>query len=290
MTGAATAIILASLVNNAAPIVAAVLAETVSERSGVLNLGLEGVMLIGALTAAWVAVATGSVEVGLLAAAAAGLVVGALYALLVNGLKLNQIIAGVAVYMLGVSVSTMAGRWLERFTLPPPASIGVFNVAPLVVLVLPVLVHLSLKVTGFDRLMRAVGDNPLAADMMGVDVARVRSVAVLINGALAGLAGGLIVGYIARRWITMVTAGLGWLSIALTPATLWEPILAYIPGVVYAGAVVLRYLGVFSTLPPELQNAVPYVVVLAVAGVAARAARRYIPRSLGSIYVHGASV
>ncbi len=288
MSDASASIILASLLNNAAPITVAVLAEVVSERSGVLNLGLEGVMLLGALAAAAVAVGTGSMEAGLLAAVAIGVVVGAFYALLVNGLKLNQIIAGVALYMLGVSISTMAGRWLERYTLPPPASIGVFNLAPLVALSLPVIVYAGLRLTGFDRLLRAVGDNPLAADMMGVDVAKVRTIAVLVNGALAGLAGGLIVGYIARRWVTMVTAGLGWLSIALTPATLWEPLLSYIPGLVYAGAVIARYLGFFSALPPELQNATPYVIVLVAAGVAARMARRYIPRSLGAVYVHGA--
>ena len=288
MSSASIAIILASLLNYAAPIVVAVLAEAVAERSGVLNLGLEGVMLVGALATAAAAVTYGSVELGLLAGIAAGLVFGAFYALLVNGLKLNQIIAGVAVYMLGVSISTMAGGWLERLTLPQPASIGVFNVAPLVALLLPVAVHLSLKVSGFDRLVRAVGDNPLSADMMGVDVAKERTVTILVNGALAGLAGGLIVGYVARRWIMMVTAGLGWLSIALTPATLWEPILAYIPGVIYAMAVLTRYLGFFSMLPPELQNAMPYVIVLGVAGVSVLAARRYIPRSLGRIYVHGA--
>ena len=287
MADVSIAVIAASVLNNAAPIAAAVLAEVVAERSGVLNLGLEGVMLVGALAAAAVAVSTGSMEMGLIAAMAAGLLFSSIYALLVNSFKLNQIVAGVSVYMLGVSLSTMAGRWLEAYTLPTPLSVDVFNVAPLVTLSLPLIVHILLRYTGFDKVLRAVGDNPLAADMMGVDVAKVRTIAVLVNGALAGLSGGLIVGYVARRWVTMVTAGLGWLSIALTPATLWEPILAYIPGLVYAGAVLARYLGVFSMMPPELQDTIPYAIVLAVAGVAARMARRYIPRSLGKVYVHG---
>ncbi len=283
------AVLLAGVLNNAAPLILAVLAECISERSGVLNLGLEGVMLLGGLASVAVALHTGSVELGALVGGLAGLLLAGLYALLVNGFKLNQIIAGVAVYMLGVSVTTMAGKVFEGRPLPPPLHIGVFNVAPLVVLAVPAAVWLLLRRTRFDEKLRAVGDDPLAADLMGVDVSLVRTVAVLINGFLAGVAGGLFVGLVARQWMSMVTHGVGWLAIALTPATLWEPLLSYIPGLIYASAVAAQYMGVFNALPPELRGAVPYAVVLAAAAVAALKARGYIPRSLGSVYVHGAS-
>ena len=283
------AVILAGVLNNAAPLILAVLAECISERGGVLNLGLEGVMLVGGLVAVAVALSTGSVELGALAGGLAGLLLAGLYALLVNGFKLNQIIAGVAIYMLGVSVTTMAGKVFEGMPLPPPLHVGVFNVAPILVLAAPPVVWLLLKRTGFDEKLRAVGDEPLAADMMGVDVSLVRTTAVLINGFLAGVAGGLFVGLVARQWRSMVTHGVGWLAIALTPATLWEPLLSYIPGLIYAGAVAAQYMGAFNFLPPELRGAMPYVIVLVAAAAAALKARRYIPRSLGSVYVHGAS-
>ncbi|AEM39636.1 inner-membrane translocator [Pyrolobus fumarii 1A] len=275
-----------TVLRSAAAVVLAVLAEAVSERAGVVNLGLEGIMLIGGLVGVVVSLMTGSVEAGVLAGMLAGIAYAALYAVLVNGFKLNQIVAGVAVYMAGVSISTMFGEPYSGLPLPQPLRVGGFEVVVLVAYTMPVLVWLLLRATGFDARLRAVGDNPFAADMMGVDVARVRTAAVLVNGMLAGYAGALFVMIVAGRWRPMATAGIGWLSIALTPMTLWEPLLAYVPALVYGFSLVAKSLWL-QWLPDEAREATPYIAVLIAAAITVKLVKGYVPRSLGRVYVHG---
>ncbi len=279
--------IVPAVLRGAAAIVLAVLAESVSERGGVLNLGLEGFMLIAGLVGVATAVSTGSVELGFLAGGGVGLLLGAFYALLVNGLKLNQLIAGIAVYMLGVSISSMAGQGYAGTPLPQPVRIAGFEVIVLAAYLSPVIVWLALRKSGFDKLLRAVGDDPLAADMMGVNVSFVRSIACLLNGFFAGLGGALFMLVVVRTWREIGTGGIGWLSLALTPATLWEPLLAYIPGLMYSAALYAKMAGLAWFMPEELQGAFPYIVVLVVAAVVVRLVRGYAPRSLGRVYIHG---
>ncbi len=280
-------VVITAVLRASAAVVLAVLPEAVSERAGVLNLGLEGVMLVGGLVAVEVAVATGSIEAGVVAGAAAGLLLGALYALMVNGLKLNQVIASISLYMLGVSLSTFFGRSFEGVPLPQPIRVSGFELVVLAAFAAPLLVYLLLRATGFDAKMRAAGDDPLAADMMGVDVAVVRSAAVAINGLLAGAAGALYITTVVRTWRALGTAGVGWLSIALTPVTLWNPLFSYIPGLVYGVALYARMVGAGAVLPDELANALPYLVVLGVAAIVVRLVKGHAPRALGRVYVHG---
>jgi len=280
--------LLAAVARNASAIVLAVLGESIAERGGVLNLGLDGVMLVGGLTGIAASILTGSLEAGVLLGGLAGLVFTLLYAFLVNALKLNQIVAGITVYMLGVALTTMLGKPYAGVPPPPPLTIGGVEIVVLVAYALPLLTYLLFTVTRFDVKLRIVGDDPLAADMAGVDVSMVRTVALMLNGFFAGMAGAVYVMLVAGRWRALATGGAGWLALALTPMTLWEPLLSYIPGLVYSAALIAKSLSL-QWLPDELREASPYIIVLAVAALVVKVVKSRSPRSLGRVYVHAAA-
>ncbi len=278
--------LLEAVLRNASAIVLAVLGESIAERGGVLNLGLDGVMLVGGLAGVAIAVMTGSFEAGVLLGGLAGLLFTLLYALLVNALKLNQIVSGIAIYMLSVALTTMLGKPYAGQPLPSPITIGGIEVVVIAAYLLPIAIYAVLRITRFDVKLRMVGDDPLAADMAGLDVSLVRTIALMLNGLLAGMAGAIYVMLVAGRWRALATGGAGWLALALTPMTLWEPLLSYLPGLVYSATLLSKSLA-FQWLPDEAREALPYITVFVVATIVVKVVKSRMPRSLGRVYIHG---
>jgi len=308
-------VVLASGVAYGTPLLYAALGELLAERSGVLNLGVEGMMLVGAVMGFWaVQRFHATTAVALLAAlgvaALAGAAMAAIHAFLVITMRANQIVSGLALTIFaGVfGLSSYLGNDLDLARSParhqfqeifpkswqdlPVVGPIVFGQSALVYAswVCVVLVAFYLTRTRFGLNVRAVGESPAAADAMGINVARYRYAHTLVGGAFAGIGGAAFSLSITPQWIAGLTAGAGWIAIALVIFAFWRPTLclvgAYFFGAFTALPFALQGHGV--TLAPELFQSLPYVMtILALVVVSSRAARLRFgaPAALGTPYV-----
>jgi simple sugar transport system permease protein len=296
----------------AVPTALAAVGECFCERAGVLNLGLEGMMLSGALASFLGAYYSHSLVVGVFTGVGAGLVVGAVKAFLSVTLKTDQVINGIAIVIFAQGITAFTYEKIFSLSSKSP------QVAPLHAVEIPVLgsipwvgpvlfnqnvlIYVSLLLalsvwvllyrTRFGLYVRAVGENPAAGDAAAVHVDRVRWLAVLVCGALAGLGGAvLIVGEIGIFTLN-VTAGRGWVAIALVIFGRWNPILV-LGGALLFGftdALQLRIQassgGTESGVPYELFQALPYLITLVVMVAATMWSRRDAqPSALGLGFV-----
>lgn len=232
--------LLAAAVTAGTPLVLAGLGEILAERSGVLNLGVEGVMLVGAVAGFAVVATTGNPWLAASGALVAGGLLGLGHALLTVTLGVEQVTAGLALAVFGTGLSAFVGRPL--IGMPNPAAFravpvpGLMDV-PVVGLIffqhdalvyvsygLAVLVWWGLQRTWFGLHVRACGENPAAADAAGVNVVMVRCAATGLGAALAGLAGGYLSLAYTPAWTENMTSGLGWIAIALVVFSAWHPL------------------------------------------------------------------
>lgn len=247
-------LLLSATVPAAAPLLLASLGGIISERSGVVNLGVEGIMLVGALSGFATTVATGNPYIGLAAAAVAGLCISLVHAILCISLKANQIIAGIMIFLLGEAMTNfLGGTWtddaidgLDPVTIPVvgDALIQIPVVGPAVFSnsvidyaafgLVPVLWYV-LERTETGMKITAVGDNPEAADTMGINVSRLRYACVLSGGALAGVAGAQLSVSFAEVWVPGIVAGRGWIAVALVIFAQWSPVRAVLGAVLFGG-------------------------------------------------------
>jgi general nucleoside transport system permease protein len=308
-------VVLASGIAYGTPLLYAALGELLAERSGVLNLGVEGMMLVGAVMGFWavqrIHVTTTLALIGaLLVAAAAGAVMAAIHAFLVVTLRANQIVSGLALTIFaGVAgLSSYLGNDLDLAKSPArhqfqeifPKSwqdldvVGpiLFGQSALVYAswVCVALVALYLTRTRVGLNVRAVGESPAAADAMGINVIAYRYAHTLVGGAFAGLGGATFSLSITPQWVAGLTQGAGWIAIALVIFAFWRPTLclvgAYFFGAFTALPFALQGHGV--TVAPELFQSLPYVMtVVALVLVSSRAARLRFgaPSALGLPYV-----
>lgn len=280
------------------------LGEIVAERAGVLNLGLEGLMLLGALTGFATTLGSGSVVVGLLVAAAAGALLAAVHAVSSVSLRTNQIVSGLALVFLATGVTDLFGhrfigrtiQGLRPIRVPvlgdlPGVGPALFRHDAIVYLtyVLVPVVWYVLFHTRPGLHLRAVGESPETADAMGVSVATTRYAATAVGGALAGLGGAyLSVGY-THLWVSQMSAGRGWIALALVIFAGWNPVRAFFGAILFGGAdaLQLRLQAAGSTIPVHLLLMLPYVatiVVLALAQTARARQRLGMPAALGLAY------
>jgi len=310
-------VVLASGVVYGTPLLFGALGELLAERSGVLNLGVEGMMLVGAVMGFWTVqrlhAGTGlSLAAAVGVAAVAGAAMAAIHAFLVVTLRASQIVSGLAltIFAGAAGLSSYLGNDLNLADNPAahqfnpvfPASMQNWPiVGPIVfgqnVLVYAswlcvVLVALYLTRTRLGLNVRAVGESPAAADAMGINVARYRYAHTLVGGAFAGVAGATFTLAITPQWVSGITGGAGWIAIALVIFAFWRPELCLV------GA---YFFGALQALAPELQarniqlgptilwsNALPYVMTIVVlVFVSASGARRRLgaPAALGVPYV-----
>ena len=297
--------VLAAAVAAGTAILFACLGELITERAGVLNLGIEGIMLMGALSGAGACIWSGSAWVGAAVAMATGAVMAAIHALLCVGLRANQVVAGLALTIFGAGLSAFLGR--DIVGLPPPSAfrrldIPVLSEIPVLGRILfqqSALVYISLALVGTlwwfiyrtraGLRLRAIGERPEAADAMGVDVARLRALYVVGGGALAGLGGAALSLGTNPGWTEGMTAGRGWIAVALVIFAGWNParaaLGAYLFGGVEAGQFRLQTAGV--DLSPFFLNMLPYLFTILVLVLSTREATRRVlgaPAALGRAY------
>jgi simple sugar transport system permease protein len=292
---------LEATVRTATPLALAALGEAVVERSGVINIGLEGAIIagaFGALLGAGVAGVTG----GFAAAALAGVAVAALFALFAVLLRADQIITGTAVTlftlgMTGTLYRTLYGETGAALSTPTSAPLALpmladvpvlgralFTQPPITYLLyaLVPLVWLGLARTHAGLALRAVGERPGAAVAAGIRPRRVQLAAVLIGGALGGVSGGTLVVAQAGTFAEGMSAGRGFIAIAIVVLGRWHPVGVALAALLFGAASALQYLfqAMGWTLPYQLFLALPYVLTLLVlAGAASRSAA---PAALGS--------
>ncbi len=263
------------------PLLLAALGELVVEKSGVLNLGLEGMMLVGAVTGFAVTLSTGASLIGLLAAMLAAVAASMIFAFLTLTLAANQVATGLALTIFGVGLSSMIGEGFVGKTIPvfgpvfPEALAGhpvlrlVFGHSPLVYvsLVMTALVAWFLKRSRAGLILRAVGENDASAHSIGYSVIGVRYAAVAFGGAMAGLAGCFYSMVQTPMWAEELTAGRGWIALALVVFAAWKPwrllLGAYLFGAVMTFELQAKAAGV-NIVAPEFLAALPYLATILV--------------------------
>jgi simple sugar transport system permease protein len=305
-------VVLASAVTYGTPLLYAALGELLTERSGVLNLGVEGMMLVGAVMGFWGVQHTGSLAAAVTVAAIAGALMALIHAFLVITLRANQIVSGLAltIFAGALGLSSYLGNDLNLADQPARQAFApvfpkswqnadvvgpiVFKQSALVYAswILVALVALYLNRTRFGLNVRAVGESPESADAMGINVPAYRYVHTLIGGAFAGVGGACFSLWITPQWVDGLTAGAGWIAIALVIFAFWRPTLCLV-GAYFFGAYsgipfAFQARGILKGIPPELFQSLPYVMtILVLVAVSSAGARRRLgaPAALGTPYV-----
>ena len=278
-----TASVLASTIRLATPYIFASIGEAFGQRSGVLNLGVDGIMLMGAFASFYAVYTTNSLILGLLAAIIVGGLMGLAMAFISVTLKAQQGISGIGLYLFGLGMSELLYQQLigtprsvegfPRVFIPVLSeikflSIGeVFFQQNILVYVAVALVPLAAFVfnrTPFGLMIRAVGQNPEAADAMGVNVARVRYITVIIGGVLAGIAGASLSTALLKVFQQNLTAGLGFIAVALVYFGGWRPygVLAGALLFSFVNALQLQINAVGIDIPSEFAVMAPYVITI----------------------------
>jgi general nucleoside transport system permease protein len=301
--GLIEAIILAVLAAST-PLLLAATGELVTERAGVLNLGVEGMMIVGAACGFGGAWLTGSVIIGALCGIGAGILMSLIFALMTLGLAVNQVATGLALTILGIGLSGLIGsRFVgEKISLAPHLYIPGLTDIPLVGRILfgeDAFVYLSLALviavwfflykTRAGLILRATGDNHASAHALGYPVLRIRMLAVMFGGACAGLAGAYLPLAYTPFFIPGMTAGRGWIALALVVFASWLPgrlvIGAYLFGTVTILQLHAQGWGV--GVPSQLMSAMPYLatVIVLVLISRARTGGSTAPAALGTVFV-----
>ena len=299
--------IAASALGAATPLIYAALGELVTERAGVLNLGVEGMMLVGAMSGFAVGVSSGSLLLAFLAAAGAGVLIALLFAVLTLSLQTNQIATGMALTLFGIGLSAFAGRSFVGLPIARVPAVHIplltdlpvlgpllFHYDPLVYMsvALCALIAWLLKRTRAGLRLRAGGEAPAIAHALGEPVTRIRYLAVLFGGAMSGIAGAYLSTALTPMWVEGMSAGRGWIALALVVFGTWKPwrVLggAYLFGTVTVLQLYAQGLGIH--IPSEFLSMLPYVATIVVLIVICRDAKTILlnqPASLGRSFYPG---
>lgn len=293
--------VLVGAVRGGTALVFATVGETVTERSGVINLGVEGSMLAGALGAYAVGIETGSPWWGAAAGIAAGLLLSMAHAFLVLRRKANQIATGLAITFLGLGLTSLYGQsyvsqGVEPFTsLAIPGLSGLPLVGPILFDHDP-LTYLSFAIvpaawwflfrTSVGLRIRAAGERPDVLDAMGTSPQRYQWLATGLGGALAGLGGAQLATAFARTWSEDMVAGRGFIAVALVIFAGWNPLFTIAGAYLFSGALAfeLELQARGADVSIFLLDAIPYVLVLAVLAVLSGRRGRAMPEALASVF------
>ncbi len=288
------------------PLLLGTIGEIVAERSGVMNLGVEGMMAVGAVTGYLATLATGSPWIGLAAGIVASAALSLVHAVVSVSLRANQVVSGLALSMIGVGLSGLLGkpyigrplsRTMGEVAIPWLADLPfvgriLFRQDPFFYLavLLGLLMWFLLRHTLWGVRVRSVGENPAAAESQGVRVAAVRFLCTAIGGAFAGMGGAHLSLAYSRSWIEGMTGGRGWIVVALTIFAVWNPARAFAGAFLFGGVFVLQYLLQPLGVPPSLLGMMPYAATLAVlvlGGLRQDERRMAAPAALGEAYTRG---
>jgi ABC-type uncharacterized transport system permease subunit len=292
--------VLAAMIRLSFSLIVAGLGEATAERAGVYNIGMEGYMLFGAFFGYYAALLTGHLWLGFLVAIVAGLILSLIHAYCSITLRVNQIVTGVGLWLLGIGVTSFLYRLLggvKTVDSLPQANWGVLNDIPVlgqilfdqnalvyVGFALVVVFAYVFKRTRFGVLNAAVGENPLAVDLAGHSVTRIRYISVLICGAMSGLAGAYLSLGILGTFSENMTAGRGFIALCIVIFGKWNPWKIAGGALLFAGADALqaRLQAVNAPIPFPFLLMIPYLVTLVVLVAAMR--RGEAPAKLGVPY------
>jgi simple sugar transport system permease protein len=293
--------VLATTLALAPSVLYASLGEIVGQRAGIVNLGIEGVMLVGAAVGFAAGVVTGNGYLGLLAGAAAACAFNLLLAVMVVTRRTNQLASGFALYFMGAGISTLIGanyigsnvEGLGQIGLPILSSLphpwdDVFRQDVLVWLMLPfaLVVWWLLFRTRWGLRLRAVGEDKNAAFSAGLHTGRIQYEALAVAGALSGLAGADLALAYTKTWQDGMTAGRGFVAIAIVIFALWRPVRAILGALLFGGAIAigLQLQASGSTINPFLLDMLPYLATIAVVLVWGRAKAFTAPAGLREVF------
>ena len=260
----ATTAIFLTIVTAATPLLLAAIGELVAERSGVLNLGVEGMMVMGAVAGFGAAFLSGSPYIGVIASIIAGMIMALLFGFLTLTLVSNQVATGLSLTLLGLGLSGLLG---ESFVGEPgvrlPKWSGIDILIP-VSFILTAAVAYVLFRTKAGLVIRAVGDSHNSAHALGYRVIAVRYACVLFGGACAGLAGGYLSLVYTPQWIENMTAGRGWIALALVVFSSWLPWRVVAGAYLFGAISILSYMvQTFAMgIPSQLLSSLPYLVTI----------------------------
>ncbi len=273
--------ILVAAVAAGTPMVFAALGELVTEKSGVLNLGVEGMMLMGAVTGFAVASQTGNPWLGAVAGMAAGAAMALIFAVLTLTLMANQVASGLALTLFGVGLSAFLGKPYESvsLTVAPPPEIPLLSQIPVLGPVLfkyHLLVYVSwalfaatawfLYKSRAGLVLRSIGEAPESAHAIGYPVIRIRYLATLFGGAMAGLGGAYLSEFYAPLWVEGMTAGRGWIALALVVFATWRPARVMIGAYLFGGVTIAQFFaqGAGVSIPSQFLSSLPYLATIVV--------------------------
>ncbi|MEE8426481.1 MAG: ABC transporter permease [Woeseiaceae bacterium] len=299
-------IILATL-GAGTPLVFAALGELITEKSGVLNLGVEGMMLVGAVCGFAVAADTGSLWLGVVTAMTAGAFMALLFGVLTLTFQANQVAAGLALTIFGVGLSAYIGleytsvalTGMQPVHIPLLSSIPllgptIFSLDPLMYLSFALLAAITyfLYRSKAGLLLRAIGESPRSAHSIGYPVIQIRYLAVLFGGSMAGLGGAYLALVYTPLWVEGMTAGRGWISLALVVFATWRPARVIFGAYLFGGVTILQFhvQGLGIDLPAQLLSSLPYIATIVVLVLISRdinTIRLNAPASIGKTFHPG---
>lgn len=303
MTATVIGILLATL-GAGTPLVFAALGELVTEKSGVLNLGVEGMMLVGAVCGFAVAAESGSMWLGVLAGLLAGAGMALLFGILTLTFQANQVASGLALTIFGIGTSAYIGLDYTSVTLPGIARIHIpvlseipvvgpllFSLDPLIYVSFAMFGAISwfLYRTKSGLILRAVGESPDSAGSLGHHVIAIRYAAVLFGGAMGGLGGAYLALVYTPLWVEEMTAGRGWIALALVVFSTWRPLRVLLGAYLFGGITIIQFhiQGFGVDISSQLLSTLPYLATILVLVLISRdinTIRLNAPASLGKPY------
>lgn len=299
--------LLQAAVRMSAPLSIGAMGELLSERSGVLNIGIEGTMLLGAFAAFTTVYGTGNLLLGMLVAVIVGVIAHLVFALLTVTLRADQVTCGMGLYLLGLGLTFFYFRLIFGTPVVPP-TIDTFPIVKIPILSdIPILgeilfqhyalVYVALLLvpifwiilfrTNLGLKIRAVGENPLAADTAGINVFRIRYLCLIISGMMCGMAGAFFTTSYYNMFLHNITAGRGFIAIAIVILGSWNPYKALAGALLFGGAEALglRLQAIGFALPYQFSLMLPYILTVVVLLLVSRKAN--VPATLCIPYKRG---
>ncbi|MCF8160110.1 MAG: ABC transporter permease [Polaromonas sp.] len=302
------ALLLAATLNAGTVLAIASLGLLINEKVGIVNLGAEGMMLCAAIAGFATVVTTGSDWMGFAAGMTVGALLAAIFGVLVIWLNTNQYATGLALTLFGTGFSAFVGTNFVQAKIPERASFAIpglsdipwfgpalFRHHPLVyltVLLALVLIWFMYR-TRNGLVMRSVGESPESAHALGYPVRLIRLLAVVVGGALCGLAGAYISVVYTPLWVEGMVAGKGWIALALTTFATWRPARVLLGAYLFGGVTMLQFhlQGIGVDVPPQFLSMLPYVATIVVLALISRNPqwiRINMPASIGKPFYPGA--
>ncbi len=296
--------LIGAIMASSVPLILAASGELITERSGVLNLGVEGMMIVGAISGFALMFLTDNLFLAVIGSMLSGLIISSIFGFLTQTLFTNHVASGLALTIFGIGISAMIGKNFvgipgkdfplllinlrESIPFLGPILFG-HSIILYVAFALPFATNYFLKKTKLGLIVRAVGDSPVSASNQGINVTLVRYSCILYGGAMCGLAGAYLSLIYTPQWIENMTAGRGWIALALVVFATWSPLKVLAGAIIFGGVTImqLHLQAIGLRIPVQLLSALPYIMTIIVLVVISRDSRKIklnTPTSLGQIF------